>query len=198
VSVAFDASVSLVLLFPNVPGPKDPATKKPVERCRERIDYLISELDEAHTKVIIPTPALSEILVYADKSAPQYLDQIRQSRAFKIGPFDERAAAEVAMMIRADLKQLGKKRGRQMRATWAKVKFDRQIVAIAKVNGVTTLYSDDVGVRSFAEDSRLPTLGIADLPLPASAAQITLDFRKQDASGEGSEVAQITHKRDET
>jgi predicted nucleic acid-binding protein len=178
VSVAFDASILLPLLFPGVKGPIDPATNKPIEHCRERIDQLVSELDKSHTKVIIPTPALSEILVHAENAGPKYLEQLRQSRAFKLEPFDERAAAEVAMMIRSDLKKLGKKRGRQIQDTWAKVKFDRQIVAIAKVNGADALYTEDSGVRSFAEESGITVFGIADLPLPGSMAQMRL-FAKE-------------------
>lgn len=173
-SVTFDASILLPLLFPGVKGPIDPATKKPIEHCRERIDQLVIDLEKSHTKVIIPTPALSEILVYADNAGPKYLEQLHQSRAFKIEPFDERAAAEVAMMIRSDLKKLGQKRGRQVQDTWAKVKFDRQIVAIAKVNGASIVYSDDRGVRAFAEESGISVFGIADLPLPGSMSQMGL------------------------
>jgi len=179
VSVAFDATILLPLFFPNIPAPKDPTTNKPIEHCRERIDSFVNELDKNHTKVIIPTPALSEILVYAEDAGPEYFEQIRRSRAFRIEPFDDRAAAEVAIMIRTDLRKLGRKRGRQVLDTWAKVKFDRQIVAIAKVNGVTALYSDAKGVRSFADSSHLATFGIADLPLPASASQMPLDFNRQ-------------------
>jgi hypothetical protein len=174
VSVAFDASILLPLLFPGVRGPIDPATKKPIEHCRERIDQLVTDLDKSHTKVIIPTPALSEILVYADNAGPKYLEQLHQSRAFKIEPFDERAAAEVAIRIRSDIKKHSKKRGRQVEETWAKVKFDRQIVAIAKVNGVSALYTDDHGVRTFAEESGISVFGIIDLPLPGSMSQMGL------------------------
>ena len=177
-SVAFDASILLPLLFPEVQGPIDAATKEPIDHCRERIDQLVLDLEKSHTKVIIPTPALSEILVHADSAGPKYLEQLRQSRAFKLEPFDERAAAEVAMMIRADLKKLGKKRGRQIQDTWAKVKFDRQIVAIAKVNGAATLYTEDRGVRSFAEDSGIAVVGIMDLPLPTEMAQMRLSVKE--------------------
>jgi predicted nucleic acid-binding protein len=135
---------------------------------------LSANLIRGHTKVIIPTPALSEILVHADNAGPKYLEQLRLSRAFKLEPFDERAAAEVAMMIRSDLRKLGKKRGRQIQDAWAKVKSDRQIVAIAKVNGASALYTEDRGVRSFAQESNIAVFGIADLPLPGSMAQLRL------------------------
>jgi hypothetical protein len=112
--------------------------------------------------------------VRAGRSGPDYLEQLHQSRAFKIEPFDERAAAEVALMIRSDLETYGKKRGRQLQATWAKVKFDRQIVAIAKVNDASALYTDDPGVRTFAEASGINVFGLADLPLPDDISQLRL------------------------
>jgi hypothetical protein len=62
VSVAFDATILLPLLNPSVPGPKDPATGKSLASCRERIDYLIEDLEKRRIKIIIPTPAPSEAL----------------------------------------------------------------------------------------------------------------------------------------
>lgn len=175
-TVAFDASILLPLLNPSVQGPIDPVTGKNLESCRERIDYLIQSLEDNRTKIIIPTPALSEILVYADKAGPQYLSRIRDSRSFKIEPFDERAAVEVAFMIREELRSFGQKRRKQATQTWAKVKFDWQIVAIAKVNGASIVYSDDAGVRSFAQGSRLTVIGLAQLPLASKEAQIEMKF----------------------
>jgi predicted nucleic acid-binding protein len=64
-------------------------------------------------------------------------------------PFDTRAAIELAVMTRNAIDQ-GDKRG-GVDAPWNKVKFDRQIVAIAKVAGATTIYSDDLQLRTFAE-----------------------------------------------
>ena len=57
-------------------------------------------------------------------------------------------------------------------ATWAKLKYDRQIVAIAKVAGATTIYSDDEDIRTIAATANIQVIGIADLPLPAEAAQM--------------------------
>jgi hypothetical protein len=41
-------------------------------------------------------------------------------------------------------------------ATWAKVKFDRQIVAIAKVEKASMVYSDDEDVRKLAAAEGIP------------------------------------------
>jgi hypothetical protein len=48
------------------------------------------------------------------------------------------------------------------------MKFDRQVVAIALVNGATVLYSDDDGVAKFAAGCGLKVKRVIDLPVPAS------------------------------
>ena len=110
----------------------------PVEHARERIDHLVKELEQSRIKIIIPTPALSEILVRAGTAGLAYLDRLNTSAAFRIVSFDQRAAVEVAAMTR-DAMATGNKRG-GAQGTWAKVKFDRQIVAIAKVEGANIIY----------------------------------------------------------
>ena len=176
-SVAFDATFLLPLLNPNVRGPLDPATNQPLEFVRERLDYLVDGLENDRTKIIIPTPALSELLVHAGNAGLVYLDRFRQSRSFKIEPFDERAALEVALAIRHNIDQMGKKRGAQATETWAKVKFDQQIVAIAKVNSATILYSDDEGLREFAAQAHLTVVRLRELPLAPKEPQMRLDLK---------------------
>jgi hypothetical protein len=113
-----------------------------------------------------PAPALSEILVRADVVAAQAMIEVftRQAR-FRIEPFDTRAAIEVAAMSRADL-QSGRKRG-VSDATWAKVKYDRQIVAIAAVVGAERIFTDDTGLQKLAKKANIPVTGVGELPLPA-------------------------------
>jgi hypothetical protein len=48
------------------------------------------------------------------------------------------------------------------------VKFDRQIVAVAKVNGAHTIYSDDDDVRKFATKAAMKVIATWDLPVPES------------------------------
>ena len=125
--------------------PNHPQTSEPVERYRDRVDHLVTHLEQNRTKIIIPTPALSEILVRAGAAGPEYLAQINSQSVFRIVAFDERDAVEVAAMTRKSIDSSGDKRG-GVDGTWNKIKYDRQIVAIAKVEGVTALYSDDLGI----------------------------------------------------
>ncbi len=59
-------------------------------------------------------------------------------------------------------------------ASWQKVKYDRQIVGITKVNGASTIYTDDQGISGFANHAGLDVVGIFDLPLPSEDSQGSL------------------------
>jgi hypothetical protein len=59
-------------------------------------------------------------------------------------------------------------------APWSKIRFDRQIVAIAKVNAATAIYTDDNKLIAFANLHDIPCIRIADLPIPDSARQLGL------------------------
>ena len=172
--VVFDATTLLILLSPSVPAPVDPTTHTPVEYAKECVDHLVKELEKSRTRIIIPTPALSEILVRAGSAGSAYLDRINSSAAFRIASFDQRAPVEVAAMTR-DALSAGDKRG-GAQGTWAKVKYDRQIVAIAKVEGADIIYSDDDDVDKLATQAGITAMRIADLPLPPEMAQGRLDF----------------------
>lgn len=154
-------------------GPKDPATGKAVDRVGDRIEKLIEDLDAEDERIIIPTPALCEFLVLAGKDGPAYLDKIHESKTLLIKPFDEMAAVELAAMEH-DARRGGDKRGGTS-SPWTKVKFDRQIVAVAKVNGAKRIYSDDEDVIKFAQKAGLEVVSTWSLPLPA-AKQTKMEF----------------------
>lgn len=170
--VVIDATTLLLMFRPGIPVPSD-AHGSPIDRPRERIEYLVQTLDKAKTKIIIPTPALGEALVRAGAAASQQIvDHLQRYSVFSIEPFDTRASIEVAAMSREALAS-GKKRG-DSSATWAKVKYDRQIVAIAKVNAATTIYSDDSDIEALGRRAKIAVVSLAALPLPPQKAQMDL------------------------
>ena len=67
--VLFDATALSLLLHPGAKPPND-STGNPVSRARERIELLVQTLDEKKAKIIIPTPALAELLVIAGPAGP--------------------------------------------------------------------------------------------------------------------------------
>jgi hypothetical protein len=172
--VVIDATMLMLLLRPDIVPAAAPGGVK-ITHPKERIELLVQELEKSKTKIIIPTPALSETLVRAEASeAQQIIEKINKFSVFRIEPFDTRAAIEVASMTREAIGGRSKRAGSA--ATWAKLKYDRQIVAIAKVCGATTIYSDDRDIRSLSKRSGIEVIGLADLPLPEQSRQLGLPF----------------------
>ena len=93
--VLFDAGTLIRLL--------DPRTS---DRLRKRLDYLVASLQKSKSKILIPTPALSEFYV---KAAPEVLSAFKGRSAFIIVPFDEKAALECAINIADALARVTKK-----------------------------------------------------------------------------------------
>lgn len=171
--LAVDNTFLTLMLHPSAKPPLDPSTGRPVDRLEERIELLIDTLSEDRETLIIPTPVLSEFLILAGKDGPKYLTLIGKNSIFKIEDFDTRAAVELAA-IELDIRSKGSKRADQ-EGTWAKIKFDRQIVTIAKVNGATKIYSDDEDVERFARRCGIPVVKTWELPLP-QGTQDAFDF----------------------
>lgn len=161
--VAFDASILIYVIDENAPPPVDPITGNTVAHCKERVEYLLESLQKDNAKIVIPTPALGEVLVKAQQAAPQLLSQFTSSKHFRVASFDARAAVEYSAMHASRL-------GRAIATIRTKAKFDEQIVAIAKVENVTVIYSDDTDIARIAGPS-MKVIGIADLPLPPAKAQ---------------------------
>jgi hypothetical protein len=132
--------------------------------------------------VIIPTPVLSEVLVRAGSDASQKIvEHINRFSVFRIESFDARVAIEVAAMTRSALDGPSKNKRGTVAAPWTKIKYDRQIVAIAKVVRATAIYSDDKDIRSIAAMEDISVIGLADLPLPAEDSQGEFVFEPLDA-----------------
>lgn len=186
--VAFDSTILSFLLFSDAEL-RQGEQGNAVEHAHERVAGLVRELEAGKEQVLVPAPALSEVLVTEGVDVQDVLTTLRGSSFIRIGDFDERAAVELAMRLRAAIK-CGDPRG-GMRITKSAMKFDRQIVAIALVNGARVLYSDDDGVERFASSCGLATKRVADLPVPASQGKLFEEQQKPgdaegfDATGDG-------------
>lgn len=164
----FDTSYLSVFLNANPPVPKDRA-EQPVKFFKERVATLITNLNAVDEIVGVPAPALAELLVRAGAQKADFVSVFNDQYKFEILPFNTRAAIEAAELIekiKADTK--GKHEG-----TWAKVKFDNQIIAIAKAEGASVIYSDDTGIERCAQRVGIRVLRICDLPyLPPVSASV--------------------------
>jgi predicted nucleic acid-binding protein len=172
--VAIDNTFLSLMLHPRAKPPNDPATGKPVERIEDRIDKLIEDLDSESERIILPTPVLSEFLILAGRDGPAYLEKLSDMKNILVKPFDQVAAIELAAIEVEDRLKEGKRAGSA--SPWAKLRFDRQIVAIAKTNGATRIYSDDEDVMKFATRIGIKeVIRTWELPLP-SAKQIDINY----------------------
>lgn len=160
--VAIDASILIFLFERDAKSPINPATEQPLERCYDRVNHLIAELQANAAKIVIPTPALAEILVNAGDAGPEWLRIIEKSPHFMVAQFDKLAAAEhAARMI---------DRPRPIPQGKRKAKFDDQIIAISRLAGAEVIYSDDGDIRKDAGPG-IRVVGTCDLELPPEDPQ---------------------------
>jgi predicted nucleic acid-binding protein len=178
--VVFDTSVLLLVLDPSTSPPLDPKTNAPLERAGQRIEHLIDTLSNERQTIIIPTPVISEIMVYAGSAGPKWLQYFTSTTAFRIAPFDQRAAIEAALLIRDSLDRGGVKVDLSDTAiSRGKVNFDRQIVAVAKAEGAHSIYSDDGHIATIGNALGLPVHRTADLDLPPEDPQQKMKFEAE-------------------
>lgn len=138
-----------------------------------RLVFLFATLSKENQKIIIPTPALSELLIGAGDNVEKYLSLIRKNKAFQIVPFGERAAIEAAAAHREAMQRGDKREGAE---TITKLKFDRQIVAIAKVSNVSIIYSEDKDIKRYGERIGIEVMKSNELPLPPEKPQIEMQI----------------------
>lgn len=141
-TVAVDASFLAVLL--------DKRARASVENGPESVARLVEDLSLQRAKVIIPTPALEEVLTETPGVGRFYLQRIQMWTCFQIRPFDDKAAIELAQLLGTGVaKDL--------------LNFGRQIVAIAKVYDASTLYADEEKVAQFGAECGLQVTRFKDL-----------------------------------
>jgi predicted nucleic acid-binding protein len=172
--VVFDATQLSLLFRPGSPAPLDPSTGARVEHADLRVAALVERLEKARTVIVIPTPVLSEVLIKAANSGPAILAAFQKSSVFRLVGFDARAAVELAQITNEYGSGADKRAG--IEAPWSKIKFDRQVVAIARVIRATAIYTDDDKLIAFASLNDIPCIRVADLPIPDSARQAQLPF----------------------
>ncbi|NMT33767.1 type II toxin-antitoxin system VapC family toxin [Stenotrophomonas maltophilia] len=138
---------------------------------RTKLEYLLEMLDRKRGLVIIPTPAVSEFLVAADQASHDLMEVLQSKSSVRICPFDLAAAYECSQINAAAIGRGNKRDGVQHNKPWQHIKFDRQIVAIAKCNGAQLIVSDDEGVRACAKRLGIQALSMSDLEFPEHERQ---------------------------
>jgi hypothetical protein len=103
-------------------------------------------------------------MVRAGNAGPEYLKRLGDASRFKLSAFDLRGAIEAAELIR----KVKDEQNAQDLGTWAKVKFDIQIVAIAVAEGCQAIYSEDDHIESHARRVNIDVRRICDLEEPVT------------------------------
>jgi hypothetical protein len=173
--VVFDAGFLLMLMDPSIQQiPRDPVTGESIEDGAKRVEFLVNTLSKEKQKIIVPTPALSEVLVRANEARNACMEYLRKSKMIRVEPFCQLAAYEVALMTKKAIDRGDKKEG--LTDTWNKVKYDRQILAIALVHGATALYTWDNSLINLANNAGMKAVSIGSLPLPPHQ-QVPIDMK---------------------
>ena len=123
------------------------------KKNKEEVEKFRNFEDSVKKKKIIiafPTPVISELLMGPVKSVS---DDILGKNIKKL-PFDYKASVECANIF-----------GKQKGEAKVKIKFDCQIIAIAKANNITTIYSDDEQLKKRAENQNINVITSKELPL---------------------------------
>lgn len=193
---AVDSSVLTFIVNPSARSPDDPATGRPVECAKERVEFLIQNLKHDDT-MIIATPVLAEIMVQAGSAVADIVSLIDSMARVKILPFDRRSAYELAAMTNEAYAAGDKKSGSL--EPWAKVKHDRQIIAVARVAGAEKLYTDDEKMAKFARKIGMETISTWELPLPEKAENLftVSGLNEHGASVEIDNVIQLSERKAE-
>ena len=160
--VVFDATILIDLFNRCLKGDR-----------RVRLDHLVGTLQKQRSTILIPTPTLSEFMARAGSARDEYFHKLTSSGVFRIAPFGAKAAMECALMINEALTAGDKKANAK---TWAKAKFDWQIVAIAKSENAAAIYSDDGDIVRLGKRVSIAVIKIDELLLPMSARQKLLDL----------------------
>jgi hypothetical protein len=142
------------------PGSSNGQARDASYAVQRAISALIEDLSAANDVIGVPAPALAETLVRSGPNRAEYMKVLNDTWKFQLLPFDARAAIDAADLIAAI------KSGKEPWETWAKIKFDIQIVAIAKAEGASLIYSDDHDIEKYARRFGIPVMRICDLPSP--------------------------------
>lgn len=166
--VALDANALVVLCG-------DPSDE------RVKLEHLLAVLDKKNGVVIIPTPSISEFLVAADQASHDLMEILQNKSSVRLCPFDLAAAYECSQINAAALGRGNKRDGAKHDKAWQHIKFDRQIVAIAKCNGAQLIISNDEGVRNCAKRLGISALSVSELDFPDHARQAKIPLETPSA-----------------
>ena len=124
---------------------------------QEKYDLFENLIKQKKIIIAIPTPVITELLSGPVKKVSNEV----LGKNIKVLPFDYRASIECADIFGYKNKQ------KEPEGAKAKIKFDCQIIAIAKANNITTIYTDDEQLTKRAKKLGIEVISSEELPLEA-------------------------------
>ncbi|WP_422102003.1 hypothetical protein [Vreelandella sp.] len=174
-----DANVLMQIL--KVGGRNDltcPRTGKIVDNPEGRAETLLDLMATKADRILIPTPALSEILVRVEDHDlhREYLTLINSMACFDLISFDAISAINCAQLVNnSELKQL-----KGVEDDKKKISFDRQIIAMTQAHGGDELWTHDKKMLMKAEAVGIAVKSLADVASNMSQ----LELKEESSPGE--------------
>lgn len=142
----------------------NPRDNTKVDNVHLRAKALKDYIEQIGGVIIVPTPVLAEYLVGIDKEKHiDHVNLISSMSCFELVSFDEIAAIECAKLpTLQEIRQLAS----SAENTSSKIKFDRQIISIAKANNVNEVWSHDKNVFKKCTDLGISIKSLADIAPP--------------------------------
>jgi len=172
--VVIDSSFLLLLFYPDAGIPLKKDGSGPVPGAVERVEHLIDTLNANGETVIVPANVLAEVLVKAQGDVAGIIAALTNNYKVQVADFDVKAAIELSLMT--------PERGSTEAETRAKIKFDQQILAIAKVRQAKTIYTADDKLAARAVAQSIKSVALEDLPMPPQDPQQKLDLSRDAGS----------------
>lgn len=137
-----------------------PRTGEVIDNPESRAEALLDLMTAKADRILIPSPALSEILVRVDPTLHrEYLSIINSIACFDLVSFDALSAINCAQLVNsAELKQL-----KDVEDDKKKISFDRQIIAITQAYNGDELWTHDVKMLKKAEAVGIVVKSLADV-----------------------------------
>ena len=139
-----------------------------------RVEGLVAELAKKREPIGVPAQVWAEFLEGAAADASEQSMLLFKTNAFKLLPYDMRAAIENAEVAKRG--QIARKGMKAKDRSRQAVKVDWQIIAIAKAHGVRFVLTNDKAMHSEAARHGVRCLAIADLPVPDALRQRPIEF----------------------
>ena len=143
---------------------------QPIKYAKERMQHFIKS---ERPRILVPTPIYTETLLISSINKDVFDEFLFGNSDFILAPYDVRAASLHAT-IEAPRIRIDKRGGRI--ETMAKLKFDRQILAICKANKIDFIFSTDT---DFYKDAALYGITVrcpSTLDLPLDIRQPSLEL----------------------